>query len=80
MLEHCYLDTTGLRCPEPLMLVRKKIREMSEGQVLFVQADDPATTRDIPHFCQFMQHTLVEQTLQAPNYSYKIKKGLDTSS
>lgn len=73
-----YLDTTGLRCPEPLMLIRKKIRDMSAGEVLFVKADDPATTRDIPHFCQFMQHTLVEQTLQAHNYSYKIKKGLDT--
>ena len=47
------LDTVGLRCPEPVMLVRKNIRHMNEGEVLLILADDPATTRDIPSFCQF---------------------------
>ena len=42
------LDTVGLRCPEPVMLVRKNIRHMNEGEVLLILADDPATTRDIP--------------------------------
>ena len=27
------LDTVGLRCPEPVMLVRKNIRHMNEGEV-----------------------------------------------
>ena len=44
------LDTVGLRCPEPVMLVRKNIRHMNEGEVLLILADDPATTRDIPDF------------------------------
>ena len=48
------LDTVGLRCPEPVMLVRKNIRHMNEGEVLLILADDPATTRDIPSFCQFI--------------------------
>ena len=52
------LDTVGLRCPEPVMLVRKNIRHMNEGEVLLILADDPATTRDIPSFCQCMEHTL----------------------
>ena len=55
------LDTVGLRCPEPVMLVRKNIRHMNEGEVLLILADDPATTRDIPSFCQFMEHTLFEE-------------------
>lgn len=38
------LDTVGLRCPEPVMLVRKNIRHMNEGEVLLILADDPATT------------------------------------
>ena len=53
------LDTVGLRCPEPVMLVRKNIRHMNEGEVLLILADDPATTRDIPSFFQFMEHTLL---------------------
>ena len=55
------LDTVGLRCPEPVMLVRKNIRHMNEGEVLLILADDPATTRDIPSFCQFMEHTLFSE-------------------
>jgi tRNA 2-thiouridine synthesizing protein A len=54
------LDTLGLRCPEPVMLVRKIIRHMQDGEVVLVLADDPATTRDIPSFCQFMDHTLLQ--------------------
>jgi len=28
------LNTLGLRCPEPIMLVRKAIRELAVGQIL----------------------------------------------
>ena len=35
------LDARGLRCPEPLMLVRNKIRELPDGNVLQVLATDP---------------------------------------
>ena len=69
------LDTQGLRCPEPVMLVRKKIREMNEGEILFILADDPATTRDIPGFCQFMEHTLLQSDTEHTPYQYWIKKG-----
>ena len=69
------LDTVGLCCPEPVMLVRKNIRHMNEGEVLLILADDPATTRDIPCFCQFMEHTLLASETQAPPFKYWVKKG-----
>ena len=70
------LDALGLRCPEPVMMVRKTIRYMQEGETLLIIADDPATTRDIPGFCRFMEHTLLEQdTAQLP-FHYLVKKGL----
>ncbi|WP_113721460.1 sulfurtransferase TusA [Aeromonas salmonicida] len=69
------LDAIGLRCPEPVMMVRKKVRLMAHGETLLVSADDPSTTRDIPSFCRFMDHTLVaSETEQAP-YRYLIRKG-----
>lgn len=70
------LDATGLRCPEPVMLVRKHIRQMQQGEILHIIADDPATTRDIPSFCQFMDHTLVKQQVGELPYQYWIKKGI----
>ena len=69
------LDTVGLRCPEPVMLVRKNIRHMNEGEVLLILADDPATTRDIPSFCQFMEHTLLSSETQDAPFKYWVKKG-----
>ena len=70
------LDALGLRCPEPEMMVRKTVRKHDEGQTLLIIADDPATVRDIPSFCQFMDHTLVaSQTEQLP-YQYLIRKGV----
>jgi tRNA 2-thiouridine synthesizing protein A len=53
------LDTTGLYCPEPIMLMHNKVRDMQPGQVLKVIASDPATTRDVPKFCHFLGHDLV---------------------
>ncbi len=71
------LDAIGLRCPEPVMMVRKTVRKLDLGQTLLIVADDPATVRDIPSFCQFMDHTLLaSQTEQIP-YQYLIKKGLE---
>ncbi|MDD1784390.1 sulfurtransferase TusA [Enterovibrio sp. ZSDZ35] len=71
-----FLDAEGLRCPEPVMMVRKTIRNMADGQTLLVTADDPSTTRDIPSFCRFMDHTLVAQDSASSPYKYLIKKGL----
>lgn len=69
------LDTLGLRCPEPVMLIRAKVRKMEAGETLLVIADDPATTRDIPSFCRFMDHQLLAQETESPPYQYLIQKG-----
>ena len=70
------LDALGLRCPEPVMLVRKTIRHMQNGEILLIIADDPATTRDIPSFCQFMDHQLIHSQTENLPFQYWVKKGL----
>ncbi|MFV0575803.1 MAG: sulfurtransferase TusA [Vibrio sp.] len=73
------LDAQGLRCPEPVMMVRKTIRNMEDGEVLLVTADDPSTTRDIPSFCRFMgfmDHQLLQAETESVPYQYLIKKGM----
>lgn len=70
------LDANGLRCPEPVMMVRKTIRSMENGETLLVIADDISTTRDIPSFCRFMDHTLLAQEIDAPPFRYLIRKGV----
>lgn len=69
------LDAIGLRCPEPVMMVRKRVRTMAQGETLLVSADDPSTTRDIPSFCRFMDHTLIASETEQVPYRYLIRKG-----
>ncbi len=69
------LDTTGLYCPEPIMLMHNKVRDMHAGEVLKVIASDPATTRDIPKFCSFLGHELLHQQEEDGSYLYFIRLG-----
>lgn len=68
------LDATGLLCPEPVMLLHNKIRDINPGQVLQVIATDPSTQRDIPKFCDFLGHQLLEQAEREQTFVYYIKK------
>ena len=68
------LDATGLFCPEPVMLLHKKMREIAVGETLLVIATDPSTTRDIPKFCHFLGHALIEAKEEGRTYRYCIRK------
>lgn len=69
------LDTSGLTCPEPLMLVRNRVRELASGSVLHVLATDPSTERDFTNFCRFMGHELKRHEHSGGIHEYWIVKG-----
>jgi len=69
-----FLDAIGLRCPEPVMMVRLNIRKIASGETLLIKCDDPSTTRDIPSFCRFMEHELIAKQIAEKPYLYVIKK------
>jgi len=69
------LDCRGLLCPEPLMLVRNRVRELPAGAVLAVVATDPSTRRDFSNFCRFMGHELLEDREADGLYHFRIRKG-----
>ena len=68
------LDATGLYCPEPVMLLHNKIRDIEVGEVLQVLATDPSTQRDIPKFCGFLGHELIDSDEFEGNYRYWLRK------
>lgn len=55
------LDTLGLICPEPIMLLHPMIRKAQAGEIIHIIANDPATKRDIPNLCRHLGHNLLEQ-------------------
>jgi tRNA 2-thiouridine synthesizing protein A len=68
------LDATGLYCPEPVMLLHNRIRDIATGETLQVLATDPSTERDIPRFCMFLGHELLTQDHVAGQYRYLLRK------
>lgn len=64
------MDLSGLLCPEPVMMLHAKVREVPDGHIIRVIATDPSTTRDIPRFCQFLGHELVINREEAGRYIY----------
>ena len=68
------LDATGLFCPEPVMLLHNRIRDMKSGELLHLVATDPSTTRDIPKFCIYLGHELVKNYQRDKKYYYLIRK------
>lgn len=71
-----HLDTQGLICPEPVMMLHRTIRQAEGEELIEILATDPATTRDIPNFCRHLGHTLISQeTLDdVPTYRYLVQK------
>lgn len=55
------LDTRGLRCPLPVLKLRKRLQTLPDGARVAMLADDPAAWIDVPHFCAEQGHVLIAQ-------------------
>jgi tRNA 2-thiouridine synthesizing protein A len=69
------LDLTGLKCPLPVLRVRKAMRKMAADETLEVLATDPMAAIDIPHFCTSEGHELVQSRQEGGVLQFVIKAG-----
>ena len=53
------LDTTGLKCPQPILKIAAKSPDMLPGDVLEVIGDCPTFERDIRAWCKRLKKTLI---------------------
>ena len=69
------LDTRGLLCPLPVLKARKRLKDLAQGDVLRMHADDPAARIDVPHFCNESGNILREAVDQGDgSFVYDIEK------
>lgn len=69
------LDARGLLCPLPVLKARKRLGALASGQVLRMQADDPAAIVDVPHFCAEAGHQMLSCDDADGVQVYLIRKG-----
>ena len=77
MSNYCtVIDTTGLRCPLPVLKVRKNLRYLKKNQLALIIADDPLAEIDLRHFCDLESYTLenVSKNKADEKKYYEIKR------
>ena len=52
------LDTSGLKCPLPVLKAKKAIKNINSGEQIKVIATDPGAMKDFQHFCKATGDTL----------------------
>lgn len=67
------LDLSGLKCPLPLMRLKKYAKALAPGTEFVVRATDPGTVTDFQGFCVTMGHTLLRHEAAAGVFSFYIK-------
>ena len=72
MTDYCVvIDTTGLRCPLPVLKVRKNLPELKTSDLALIIADDPLAEIDLRHFCNLKSYVIRDvSTDYADNYQY----------
>lgn len=54
------LDCVGLYCPMPIAMTKEEIDKIGIGQVLKVEADDPAAEEDILRWAKRTGHEIIK--------------------
>ncbi len=68
------LDLKGLNCPLPVLKTAKALTSLASGARLVVEATDPMSAIDIPHFCRQKGHTLLSVE-RGEVFRFTIEKG-----
>jgi TusA-related sulfurtransferase len=68
------LDAIGLYCPIPIARTREEIDKLEIGQILEVEADDPAAEEDIKRWAKHTEHEILSFKKEGKILHFMIKK------
>jgi len=68
------LDCIGLYCPIPIARTKEEIEKIEVGQVLKVEADDPAAEEDIKRWAKRTGHEILKFEKDGAMLTFFIKR------
>jgi tRNA 2-thiouridine synthesizing protein A len=68
------LDCVGLYCPLPIAMTKEEIDKLEVGQVLKVEADDPAAEEDIKRWAKRTGHEILRFEKEGTILTFFIKR------
>ena len=69
------IDAVGLKCPLPVLRLRKRLEEVDTGGVVRLLASDPMAAVDVPHFCAEAGHVFLGTEEARAGMAYLVRKG-----
>ncbi len=71
------LDCTGLYCPMPIVKTADKIKELKQGEILEIVADDKGIKQDMPAWCEATGHEFLGMEEEGGEIKVYVKKTHD---
>ena len=68
------LDCIGLYCPMPIVKTAEKIKQLKQGEVLEVVADDKGIKQDMPAWCEATGHEFLGEEEEGGEIRVYVKK------
>jgi len=68
------VDCVGMYCPMPIALTKEEIEKIDIGQILKVEADDPAAEEDIKRWAKRTGHELVQFKKEGSLLTFYIRR------
>jgi len=67
------IDVVGLRCPLPVLKLKKRIEPLPSGALVRLITSDPTTLKDVPSYCTLAGHELVSIQSDNPPFEFFIR-------
>jgi tRNA 2-thiouridine synthesizing protein A len=68
------LDCVGLYCPMPIAMTKEELEKIEVGEVLKVEADDPAAEEDIKRWVKRTGHELLNFEKEGALLTFYIRR------
>ncbi|MBM7850466.1 tRNA 2-thiouridine synthesizing protein A [Methylopila capsulata] len=74
------LDLRGLRCPLPVLRLRKALLGMPPGATVMALTDDPLATLDVPNFLRETGDDLLSSEPDGSGHRFVVRRGNETET
>ena len=74
MIVDLEIDVVGLRCPLPVLKLKKRIEPIQPGSVVKLLTNDPTTLKDVPAYCELAGHLIISMVHDSSPYEFIIRK------
>lgn len=67
------VDARNQPCPMPILMLKRTLKQIGNGQLILVKSTDPHGQQDLTHFCQIQGLTVHHSETQGDEFHYYIE-------